>query len=251
MPGMVRKKATRKVRAKAALPSAPAKPAPARSSKQAGKQVAPKTPTQPRSSKAGCLAPSDARLVRLSAAIVIGDWDALVALRAAAKQGEPNREWREVVLQAHLFCGFPRAVEAYAVLAEAGGLGALDPGEVRGEADQPGKGSVLFEHIYRDLTEGVREMLTAAHPDFAAWVEGHAYGRVLARPGLSAVRRELCAVAALAASGQARQLASHVRGSLRCGATASQVHGVLDAITELVSEDDLAAAKRVVARFAR
>ena len=197
------------------------------------------------------LGAADARLIRLSAAIALGAWDELTRLRSSAKRGEPNRAWREVVLQTHLFCGFPRVVEAYGVLAAAGGLGELEPGEARGEPDQPAKGAVLFEHVYRELAADVRATLAAGHPDFAAWIEGHAYGRVLARPGLGADRRELCAVAALAALGQDRQLASHVRGSLRCGATVTQVHSALDTIADLVDEEHLKTARKVVNRFAK
>ena len=48
--------------------------------------------------------------------------------------------------------------------------------------------------------------------------------------GLGADRRELLAVCALAALGQERQLASHVRGAVRCGATADEVRSALDAV---------------------
>ena len=84
----------------------------------------------------------------------------------------------------------------------------------------------------------------------AAWIEEHAYGRVRARPGLPADRRELLAVAALAALGQERQLASHARGSLRVGASAAELSATLDAVEDLVEPARLEQARRVVARFA-
>jgi alkylhydroperoxidase/carboxymuconolactone decarboxylase family protein YurZ len=74
---------------------------------------------------------------------------------------------------------------------------------------------------------------------------------VLARAGLAAGRRELCAVAALAALGQERQLAAHARGALRLGATAAEVLGVLLAIDDLLAPDTAARARAVVARFTR
>jgi alkylhydroperoxidase/carboxymuconolactone decarboxylase family protein YurZ len=191
----------------------------------------------------------DRRLARLFAAVVLGRWEDVVRTRRDAPEGEPDRAWREAVLQAHVFAGFPRVVEAYGVFETCGGLGALEPGEELGEADQPQRGRELFERIYADQAPRVRDVLVQQHPDFAAWIEGHAYGRVLARPGLTPARRELLAIVALAALGQERQLASHVRGALRCGATSADVHAALDAVLDLIGPERHAAARRIAARF--
>jgi len=198
---------------------------------------------------------ADRRLVRLFTAGVLGKFDEVLRVRAGAAPGEPDRRWRETVLQVHVFAGFPRLVELYSVLDSGGGLGALDPDEVEargpdtGERDRA-RGRALFERIYRDDSTGVRAMLARHHPDFAGWIEEHAYGRVLARSGLGADRRELLAVAALAALGQGRQLASHVRGALRCGAQRSEIDGALECVADLLDPERLASARRVVERFA-
>lgn len=189
-------------------------------------------------------------LVRLSVAVVLGDWTELGRVRRSAGRGEPDRRWREAVLQTHLFAGFPRLVEAYGVLAEAGGLGELEPGEVAGEPDRPDRGALLFERVYGDVAEAVRRALGSAHPDFAAWIEGHAYGRVLARDGLDAATRECLAVACLAALGQDRQLMSHARGALRCGATPDDLSLALEAAADLVDPTSLERARRIVERVA-
>ena len=160
----------------------------------------------------------DRRLARVTAATVLGRWEALAELRRGAPRGEPDRAWREALLQTHLFAGFPRLVEAYAVLDAAGGLGELDRDEARAEPDQPQRGFELFGRIYGPAAAGLRDKLARQHPDFGAWVLGHAYGRVLARPGLAPERREILACVALAALGQERQLAGHLRGALACGA---------------------------------
>ena len=57
------------------------------------------------------LTAKDTRLVRLSAGIALGAWDEVRTLRQEAPAGEPDRAWREIVLQSHLFAGFPRVVE--------------------------------------------------------------------------------------------------------------------------------------------
>lgn len=200
------------------------------------------------------LADPDRRLVRLFTACVLGRWDEVRAVRATAGDGEPDRRWRETVLQVHVFAGFPRLVEAYGVLEACGGLGALDPEEL-GTSDDDGddaaaRGARLFETIYGSSADEVRAMLHRHHPDFAHWILEHAYGRVLARPGLSADRRELLAVAGLAALGQDRQLASHARGAVRCGASLDEVRAVLESLRGLVPEQRVEDARRVVERFA-
>ena len=192
----------------------------------------------------------DRRLLRLSTAVVLGHWQALGALRDEAPGGEPDRGWREAVLQAHLFAGFPRVVEALSVLGAHGGLGEPAADEVRAEPDLPQRGTELFDRIYGDHADRVRRFLSAAHPDFADWVAGHAYGRVLTRPGLPADRRELLAVAALAATDQDRQLASHARGSLRCGATVEEVRGAVESVRDLIGDARAGRALRVLERFA-
>ena len=193
----------------------------------------------------------DRRLVRLFTACVLGRWSDVRAERASAASGEPDRRWREAVLQVHVFAGFPRLVEAYEVLAEAGGLGAADADEFHDSGEAGARGRVLFERIYADKADAVRRRLEHHNTDYARWILEHAYGRVLARPGLTADRRELLAVAALAALGQDRQLASHARGAVRCGATAEDVHATLDAIADFVDVERFERARTVVQTFAR
>ncbi|MCC6405679.1 MAG: carboxymuconolactone decarboxylase family protein [Planctomycetes bacterium] len=92
-------------------------------------------------------------------------------------------------------------------------------------------------------------MLVAGHPDFAAFIEGHAYGRILARPGLEPSVRELLACAALAVLGQERQLASHVRGALRCGASSAAVLNTIEAIADLAGIERAESARTIAAHF--
>ena len=191
------------------------------------------------------------RLVRLSALVVLGDWDGLTALRAAAPEGEPDRAWREVVLQSHLFAGFPRLIEAYEVLGAAGGLGEPDPDEHEGQGSFEPRGAALFERIYGDNTESVQARLASFHPDYQRWIAEHAYGRVLSRPGLGADVRELCAVAALFALGQDRQLASHARGAVRCGVPPGVVAEVPGLDEDLVPQARAERGRVVLSRFAR
>jgi 4-carboxymuconolactone decarboxylase len=192
----------------------------------------------------------DGRLACFSVAIVLGRWDELAALRRAAPPGEPDRRWREALLQAHLFAGFPRVVEASEVIAQAGGLGRPEPDELAPMGERFAEGRALFERIYAENAAEVRASLEGYHPLLARWIEGHAYGRVLSRAGLAPHVREILAVACLVALGQERQLASHVRGALRLGAAEAELEDALDAIAYLVPADVLERGRRVVERFA-
>ena len=195
------------------------------------------------------LSTKERALVRLSTAIVVGNWDVLKSTRAAAPAGEPDREWREAALQTHLFAGFPRLVQAFGVLDEVGGLGTPAPDELEADAQATQRGAQLFNTIYADGAPAVRGMLEGYHGDFAAWIAEHAYARVLARPGMAADRRELLASCALAALGQERQLASHARGALRCGASFDELLEAFEAVTDLIDEDRLERARRIAERF--
>lgn len=188
--------------------------------------------------------------MRLLVAIALGRWEQVRALRKNAPAGEPDRQWRELVLMAHLFAGIPRQIEAYEVLAHAGGLGALEPDEALHEPDLPQRGKSLFDQIYGANSETVRLRISNHHPDFGDWVAGHAYGRVLTRPGLSAKEREICAVAVLAAMEQDRQLAGHVRGAIHCGANHLELEAALIEASDFIRPEALQRAQVIVQRFA-
>jgi 4-carboxymuconolactone decarboxylase len=188
-------------------------------------------------------------LVDLTVQAVRGDFEGLEALRRAHPELACERG-REALLQVHLFAGFPRIVEAFQVLATAGGMGRPEGEEVRLEEPQHTRGRALFERIYGDGAARVEGLLAELHPDLCDWVLGHAYGRVLTRPGLSARERELLAVAALAASRQDRQLASHVRGAVACGASRADLEQCLERAARFVEAADVERARRVVERFA-
>jgi 4-carboxymuconolactone decarboxylase len=195
-------------------------------------------------------APDDeTALLRLSVAIVLGQWS---QLRELCLQHQPNRRWREAVLQTHLFAGIPRLVEAFNVIGQAGGLGPIEADEVAPEqslAAQMQTGYELFTQIYAERAPEVREMLASFHPELERWVLGHAYGRVLSRPGLAPGVRETLAVVCLAALDQHRQLASHVRGAQRLGVDADDLQVALTHVADQLDPAALDNARQIVERF--
>ena len=203
------------------------------------------------------LSSRDEALVHLTVAIVLGDWEQLARLRRETPPAEVDRGWREAVLQTHLFAGFPRMVAALEVLEQAGGLGSLEADELESapeapaEAQRAQRGAQLFERIYGPAADTVRDRLEVLHADFARWIAEHAYARVLSRPGLAADRRELLAVAALIVTQQDRQLASHARGAVRCGATPEELLALLALIGAPLDADWRERAREILSRFGR
>ncbi|MCB9906347.1 MAG: carboxymuconolactone decarboxylase family protein [Planctomycetes bacterium] len=198
------------------------------------------------------LAPKDERLIAMVSAVTRGDWPALQQLRKAAPAGEPDLEWREALLQSHLFLGFPRVVEAFEQLAAVGGLGfhGQDPAECDSCSAWQDRGSELFDTIYGDLAQPVRRRLHQHHPDFASWIGQHAYARVLSRPGLAPHRRELLALVCLLHGSLDRQLASHARGAIRLGATPDQVAQVVASQAPYLAPEVFERLQAVAQRFA-
>jgi len=193
-------------------------------------------------------APLSSDLLRLAVAVVRFLPGALDEFASRAGSAPLDRACREVLLQSHLFCGFPRTIAALDHLSAAGVDLSPSPAPEAAPGD-PEKGAALFDRIYGERAAEVREHLANLDPDLAEVVAAHAYGTVLSRGGLDARARELLAVVMLSATGHARQLASHARGAIRCGATPGEVTQALDAVTDLVSPEDMARAREVVARF--
>jgi hypothetical protein len=188
-----------------------------------------------------------ADLIRLTAAIVLHDVEALVEFAKRFGRIGHAEVFHEVAMQCHLFCGFPRTLSALDVLRDAG-MELKDPG-----FDDPaeGEGAELFDRIYGDGADRVRAHLAGLSPTFATWISEHAYGRVLSRPGLSPAERECLAVVALAATGHDRQLASHVRGAVRCGANPLDVQGMIDRLDGIIPPDRLERARAIAGHFAQ
>lgn len=139
------------------------------------------------------------------------------ALIAARTARVPRRQAEETALMLMLYAGFPSALEGLRL------LNRVWPGRARRTregtpAQWRARGAALCRRVYGPAYAKLVPAVRTLHPDLAVWMEEHGYGRVLARPGLGVVARELITVAALAALGWERQLVSHVLGAERVGA---------------------------------
>ncbi len=180
-------------------------------------------------------------LVSLSAALAAGDDDrVLEALSTAAALGM-QREVEECLLQAHLFVGFPRALNGFAQWRSLGHTGGDRPESDEDRSEWPARGERLCRVVYGSAYEGLRENIGYLHPAMDRWMVEEGYGKVLGRPGLALRTRELCVAAVLAVQGVGPQLHSHLRGALRVGCTPAEVDEALRLATEGI---DVASGRR-------
>jgi 4-carboxymuconolactone decarboxylase len=178
----------------------------------------------------------------LSAAVGSRDPGSLSdALRRAKEEAEP-RAVDEILLQGHLFVGFPIALNAIALWRELSGS-LPDPASEESEAEWEERGERVCEAVYATSYRALRDRVAALHPDLDRWMVTGGYGRVIGRPAVDLVTRELCIVALLAVWDVPVQLHSHLRGALNAGATPAEVDAAL-AIAARYVDDDAAARNR-------
>jgi len=181
------------------------------------------------------LSASIVQLVRVAAAIAELDEQSLrQVMETAAPLSDPALV-EEVILQSYLFAGFPRALNAARIWRSlVGGPAAPTIAESGGVAEWRARGEKTCAVVYGEAYERLRENIRELHPLLDEWMIVDGYGKVLSRPGLDLETRELCIVAACAASGQQRQLHSHLRGALNAGAAPETVEGALDCLVDIV-----------------
>lgn len=174
----------------------------------------------------------------------------LIALSAALATGDPSRRddalrralsaasavaVEETILQSHLFLGYPTALNALAAWRE------VSESEPERRVETPGvswaqRGERVCQAVYAGQYGALRDSIRRLHPDMERWMVEDGYGRVIGRPGLPLVERELCIVALLAVLDAPRQLYAHLRGALNVGAAEPEVARALE-IAAAVSGD--------------
>ncbi len=110
------------------------------------------------------------------------------------------------------------------------------------------RGEATCAAVYGAMYTKLRQNITALHPVLDDWMVVEGYGKVLSRPGLDLPRRELCIVAACAASGQDRQLHSHLHGALNVGVPQHALREAVDVIGDLLGADRVSSVQSLLAR---
>lgn len=183
-------------------------------------------------------------LVRLSAILAAGGEPEVRSALAAAARVTPHSWIEELLLQTYLFAGFPRALNGmreWRRIAPAPAADTLAPVE----GDVTRRGESVCAQVYGEMYERLRHNVSDLHPLLDAWMISEGYGKVLSRPALDLGRRELCIVAACAASGQDRQLQSHLHGARNVGVPDAVVADALAALDGVIAAPLLARASRL------
>ena len=182
-------------------------------------------------------------LVRLAARIAAGDESAIRAALTESRVVVPASWVEELILQSYLFSGFPRTLNAMREWRRLTGTASPERGEGTGPDEWPRRGEATCRLVYGEMYDRLRVNIRALHPELDEWMIVEGYGKVLSRPGLDLPRRELCIVAACAASAQDRQLHSHLHGALNVGVAPVVVTQVIDAVEDLVPESSRASTR--------
>ena len=200
------------------------------------------------------LAPIEAglrHLVRIAGAIAGSPEGQVRSLMSEALDEVDPVAVEEIILQSYLFAGFPRTLNAMRVWRGVSERPApsTDPEAAAEDFDLwRRRGAETCAIVYGESYEKLRQNIRELHPALDEWMIVDGYGKVLARPGVDLRTRELCVVAACAVSGQQRQLHSHLHGALNAGSTVGEIAAVLDALGDLISRDDLARYRQLLAK---
>lgn len=159
-----------------------------------------------------------------SAAVALCDDEILAgAIAAGSRFGLKDDDFYEIVLQSYLFLGFPRMLSA------AENLSRVYPGKHDGlltERISPEEsrswfedGTKLCRKVYADKYDVLMNKVAMIGPEIFRWMIIEGYGKVLSRPALDIVSREMSIIAFLMMEDRAKQLQSHIMGALNVGAS--------------------------------
>jgi 4-carboxymuconolactone decarboxylase len=192
-------------------------------------------------------------LVRIAGAIAGSPEGQMRAVMSDALDEVDPIAVEEIILQSYLFAGFPRALNAaraWRMVSERPAPTTDDEAAAVDLALWRSRGEETCAVVYGDSYERLRRNIRELHPALDEWMIVDGYGKVLGRPGVDLKTRELCVVAACAVSGQQRQLHSHLHGAINAGASSGEVAAVLDALTDLISRDDLSRYRQLLHKVA-
>ena len=191
--------------------------------------------------------PGTRALIVMSGTLATRDSEQLaVAMEEALAKSDPEQV-EEILLQSHLFLGFPAALNGLALWRELSGRPA-GPAEAEDPAEWQSRGSKICRQVYGSSYQDLRRNVAALHPQIERWMIEDGYGKVLGRDRVSLDVRELCIVGLLAVLDAPAQLHSHLRGALAVGASASDVEEALESVSGLMSAT---AAERASACWSR
>ncbi len=190
----------------------------------------------------------------LSAAIAGRDDAAMrLIMRAALDDGLKARMIDEIILQSHLFLGYPAMIEASRLFA---GIHARRhkknqlPGSysMKDCREWNGEGMKKIKGIYGPAFNRLVKYINSFSPQILTWMINDGYGRVLSRRGASFHLRELSVIATLTVTSYTNQLGAHIRGALNVGAEPVMIALTMDNCRFFCSQAKIRTARKILSR---
>lgn len=181
----------------------------------------------------------------LSAAIAgRDDASARLVMAMALEDGVPARSVEEIILQSHLFLGFPAMIEAARIFADVSGNGGKGDGLPGAYSendcrDWNRKGTAKIKHIYGSAFDRLVRYVNSFSPQILTWMINDGYGQVLSRPGAPFPLRELSVVATLTVTSYENQLGAHIRGTLNVGVESAMISKTIRNCRFFCSDDNI------------
>jgi len=162
----------------------------------------------------------------------------------------PKEAIYETILQSYLFLGFPRMIEAALVFNRING-DMENNGDIKKISKKESEtwynnGVKLCRQVYGSNYEILKNKFTNVSPEIFRWMVLEGYGKVLSRPDMTQIERELAEVAALIVDKRERQLTSHILGSLNVGAEMILIRQVNQDIKPLAGKEGFALASKII-----
>ncbi len=188
-----------------------------------------------------------------SAAIALADDDAMTRAIGVGQRLDLSREmFYEIVLQSYLFLGFPRMLNAaenldrsLPVERNGGGLRQISQSE---SSQWFENGLSLCRKVYAEKYDSLFGKVAAMAPEVFRWMIIEGYGKVLSRPLLDIVSRELSIIAFLMMENRKKQLHSHIVGAINVGASIELINSVIEDIGTAAG-DGLESSRQIMGRL--
>ena len=174
-------------------------------------------------------------------------------LERAGKLGVQPDALYEVVLQSYLFLGFPRmlqAAELFHRITDKGQSTRTAP-DLRAKdlTEWINRGEELCRRVYANKFEPLQRKVSAMAPEVFQWMIAEGYGKVLSRPSLDLVSREMAVIACLMIENHQPQLRSHILGAINVGATNKLIFTIIADLNS-TAEEGAAFARTVLEQVA-
>ena len=170
----------------------------------------------------------------ISAAIAAHNHSALKTIFPLALEDKVSPQTiSEIILQSHLFLGYPAMIEAARLFSAfhapkkvpGHNLASYDTDDVKGWHRQ---GTGKIRRLYGSQLPQLIDYINSFSPQILTWMVNDGYGRVLSRMGASFQLRELSTVATLTVTSYDNQLLAHIRGTVNIGVDPDLIAQTID-----------------------